>query len=149
MIIWSAPAEVRRRRNGDGALRGFTLLELACALFILTGGLFGVITMYHFGISKTRAINEYAIAMRAIENEVETLRAHPFSELADVEGGPFITEPNELDMLVNARPTVTVRDDFEGLSGLKRVIVTIAWTGENGRTIRKSITTLIADKGKA
>ena len=131
------------RRNAAG---GFTLLELTCALFILTFGMFGVIQMYHLGMAKTRVLNEYTQAMEALQNELETLRALPFESLRNVKHGPFVTQPRVLRRLVNARPRTTIRDYPESGGALKEVRVTLKWTSENGRTITKRLVTLIAQR---
>ena len=128
---------------------GFALIELIAALFILTVGMFGVIQMYHFGMAKMRAMNESDVAIRAVRNEIETLRSVPFDELQNVEDVPFRNETPAMADLVNVVPAVTVKDYGDGVGRLKEVTVAIAWTGEHGRTIRKSVTTLIADKGGA
>jgi len=126
---------------------GFALVELIAALFILTIGMFGVIQMYHFGMAKMHAMNESAVAIRAVRNEVETLRAVPFDELRNVEAGPFRSETPAVAELVNVVPAVAIKDYGDGTQRLKEVTVAIEWTGEHGRLIRKSVTTLIADKG--
>jgi Tfp pilus assembly protein PilV len=127
---------------------GTTLIELVAALFVITIGLFGVIEMYHFGINKIHALNEYKIAMRAVQNEIETLRALPFSELRNTDDGEFRSDTPEVATLVNATPAVTITDYAEGEKQLKHVEVSVKWTGEHGRTIEKRVTTLIADKGQ-
>jgi len=137
---------MNRNRRSARTCRGFALLELIAALFILTMGMFGVVQMYLFGLDKMRAMNETAVAMRAIQNEVETVRAMPFDELRNVEAGPFRSETPETAELVNAVPAVTIRDYDGGARRLKEVTVSIRWTGEHGRTITKRVTTLIADK---
>jgi len=130
-----------------GKSSGFALIELIAALFILTVGMFGVIQMYHFGMAKMCAMNESSIAIRAVRNEVETLRAVPFDELQNVESGPFRSEMPAVAELGNVVPAVTIKDYGDGTQRLKEVTVAVEWTGEHGRTIRKRVTTLIADKG--
>lgn len=125
---------------------GVTLLELTAALFVLTVGMFGVIRMYHFGLNKMHALNESAVATEAIQNEVETLRSLPFSELRNTKRGHFVSETPALSRLVNATPSVTISDFPGGPRRLKEVTVSIKWTGENGRTIQKKVTTLVRDK---
>jgi len=125
---------------------GMSLIELTAALFVLTVGMFGVIQMYHFGLNKMHALNETTVAMHAIQNEIETLRSLPFPELHNTDKGSFVSETPELSRLVNAKPNVTITDYAEASKRLKHITVSITWTGENGRTIQKSVTTLIADK---
>ena len=126
---------------------GFTMLELTAALFILTVGVFGVIQLFHFGIDKMHAVNETNLAMRAIQNEMETLRARPFAQLTNAEQAAFVSDIGEAAKLMNAHPSVTIRDHGTPDLRLKEVTVCMAWTGEHGRRIEKHVTTLIADKG--
>lgn len=130
--------------NRQSAISGYTLLELVAALFVLTVGMMGTVTTYHFGLEKIRAMRESAIAVRAAQNEVETLRATPFRDLTDRENAPFISASPDLDQLVHGTPAVTIRSQ-SGLP-LKEVAVSVRWSGDNGRTITKRVTTLIADK---
>ena len=125
---------------------GFTLIELTAALFILTVGILGVIQMFHYGIAKMHAVNENAIVVRALQNEIETLRSLPFDELIEVRDAPFRSVTPELGKLVNTRALVTIETEPDN-ARLQRVTASVAWSGEHGRTIRKSLTTLIADKG--
>jgi Tfp pilus assembly protein PilV len=125
---------------------GMSLIELTAALFVLTVGMFGVIQMYHFGLNKMHALNETTVTMHAIQNEIEMLRSLPFSELHNTDKAQFVSETPALSRLVNAKPHVTITDHGEASRRLKHVTVSITWTGENARTIQKSVTTLIADK---
>lgn len=126
-------------------IRGIALIELTCSLFIFSIGMLGVIQMYHVCISKTRVVDEYAIAMRAIENELESLRAMPFDELDDLDG-VFISNTPSLSKLVNALETTAVTEFGEDSANLRQVTATVKWTSEKGRTVTKSVTTLIAKK---
>ena len=156
-----------RRRAARG---GFTLLELMAALSVLTVGLLGAVQSYHFGLDKIRAMRESAIARGAVQNEIETLRALPFNQLADRENAPFASLAPDLSFrpegeipsttgispsgrndkcgilkpLVRATPSLTIRTRPEG--ALKEVDASIRWRGDNGRWIEKRLTTLIADK---
>ena len=127
---------------------GVTLLELIAALFVLTVGMFGVIQMYHYGLGKMHALNESAVAMEAVQNEIETLRSLPYSQLRNTDSGHFVSETPALARLVNATPRVRINDSSQGAKRLKEVTVSIKWTGENGRTIEKKVTTLIRDRGQ-
>ncbi|MFO7974000.1 MAG: hypothetical protein R6V12_05130, partial [Candidatus Hydrogenedentota bacterium] len=55
------------------------------------------------------------------------------------------TKPNCPD-LVNVRPHLRITPFGEGREDLLEVTVSIRWSGEHGRLIEKSLTTLIADK---
>ena len=136
-----------RHRHGVRSRRaGSMLIEMSCALFVITVGIFGVLQLYSLGMSKTRTVKEYAVATRALNNEIETLRALPFDALEEGRGLPFRSVCPELEGLRNATPTVAIIDKSAETLGMKRVRVRLRWTGEHGRTIDKGLTTLIARK---
>ncbi len=141
----------RLRPNSTSAMSqgGFTLLEVCVALAILTVGMIGVIQMYFFGLDKLRTVNEAAIARTLVQNEIEYLRALPFSELKNGYFESFTSQSLKDAGLLNAVGSVSVRDvpGFEGR--LKEVQVALRWTGEYGRVIEQQATTLIAEKGGA
>lgn len=122
---------------------GFILVELVAALFVFTIGVLGTIATYHYGVDRIREMRNSAAAMRAIQNEVEVLRATPLGQLEDRENAPFVTESMELDKLVNVAPTLTIRS-CDGLA-LKEVGVRVRWTGGYGRKVSRSVTTLIGE----
>jgi len=133
------------------ARNGFTLVELTCALFVISVGLFGVIHIYMRGMEKMNAINEYETALCALNNEMETLRATAWESQEPGEGLPFQSETPGVERLhlAETRTCIAVENDN---AALKRVTVRIRWTGEHGRRIEKKLTTLIArtdtNKGK-
>lgn len=143
----ACPAQMRIRRSSRRRPRsGFSLIELTCALFVITTGIFGVIQLYTLGLDKTKAANEYAIARTAIDNELETLRALPFEELKSGTAKSFRSRTPALEKLVNAKGIVVITDRTGDTRGLKQVEVILRWKGEYGRLIEKSMTTLIARK---
>lgn len=131
--------------NRNGKL-GVSYLEMTAALFVFSVGLMAAFQTFHFILSKTRAIKEDAIAMRTIENELETLRALPFEELPEAQT-EFRSDRTELDQLKDARGVVQITPYPANPSLLKQVEVTIHWTGDNGRRRKVSTATLIGDRG--
>ena len=134
------------RTNTRRSTAGFSLLELTAALFILAVGLFGTLQMYNVLAGKLLHVQESGIAARALNAEIETLRALPFSQLTERENGPFVSQPFGTDNLVNLTTRLTIQPHPDSRLKLKQVTATILWTGEHGRKIEKSITTLVADK---
>ena len=139
----------KQKHNARERRSGYSLIELLAAIAVLSAGLMGVIQTYHVGLEHIRTLREYAIARQAVQNEIETLRALPFEALQDRKNAPFVSSALDLDKLVNAAPAVTIRPSADPTLRLKRVSVAIRWTGENGRTLREGVATLIADKGGA
>ena len=139
-------AGMTRGREVLRADGGYSLVELIAALFVLTVGLLGTIQVYHFGLDRIRTMREGAMASRMVQNEIETLRARPFSELDHGENARFISGNPDAEVLVNATPSVTIRPYGSPNLRLKEVCVSLRWTGEHGRTLERAVTTLIADK---
>ncbi len=125
---------------------GVSLVELMCALFVITAGIMGSMQMYMIAMDKTRAVQEAAIAVQALLNETETLRALPFKDI--VAGDHvFQSDTPEVERLKDAVCRVRVTNRGEQGVALKELDVGIRWRGEHGRLIEKRIVTLIAEKG--
>jgi type II secretory pathway pseudopilin PulG len=125
------------------------LIELVAALSVLSIGLLGVVQSYHYGIDKIRTLREASVAGRAVQDQIEALRTMPFAKLTDRDKAALVDPAPDLSQLVNATPTLTIRPYSGSALRLKEVEVSIRWTGDNGRTMKRSATTLIADKEPA
>jgi type II secretory pathway pseudopilin PulG len=136
----------RTHTKYSNAKLGFSYLELTAALFVFSVGLMAAFQTFHFTLSRMRVIKEDSIAMRAIQNEIETLRGREFDAL-ETGVADFTADSAGLDQLKDARATVNVRPYEIGPAGLMQVDVVIRWTGDQGRLIEKSATTLIGDRG--
>jgi len=125
--------------------RGFSLVELTAALFIFSTALLGTFQLYHVGLNKIKVIGESRQAMQAVLNQAELIRSMPFSELTERQDAPFVGTVDDLDTLFQAKPALTIRNHPDPELKLKEVDVSVSWTGEHGRTITKTITTLVGD----
>lgn len=125
--------------------QGFQLIELMCATFIVTAGLFGMMQMYIHGLRNIRAVNEYETAQIVLGNEMETLRALPFSKLLIGMEQPFRSYTPNMERMHLA----TGKVDIEALAGgpdrLLKVTVRLQWIGDHGRLIQKLLITLRTD----
>ena len=131
-----------KRRQYMLTQKGSSLIELTCAIFVISVGLFGVIHVYLRGIEKMKTINEYETVLCALNNELETLRALPWETLEPGNDMPFRSETPGMEQLhlAEARTFIILEN---GYNRLKRVTVRIRWIGEHGRRIEKELTTLI------
>ena len=125
---------------------GVSLLELIAALFVFSVGLLGSLKMYDVALDKTRAMREAGIAVCALQNEVESLRAIPFEELTERSGAPFVSRTPDMDSLVQVSPAVDIHPYGDPAFALKEVHASVRWRGDNGRVIEKTVTTLIGKK---
>lgn len=137
----------RRRYKSRHNDAGFSLLELTVGLFVVSMGMFGVFTVYHAGLKQVRAAQENAAVLRALENELETLRAAPFASLTSGTGQPFRSVSPELERLVGAKAETAIAAVATLENRLREVEVHLTWRGQDGRLISKSLHTFIAATG--
>ena len=84
--------------------------------------------------------------MRAIQNEIETIRALPFDDLKSSERAEFRSRTPGIDMLTDVDARVSIKE-YDGWGGrLKEVDICVRWHGEHGRVISKNLTTLVSDR---
>lgn len=140
---------VRSQINCNRAGRlGMSMLELTAALFVFAVGLTAAFQTFHYTLSRMRVLKENGIAMRAIQNEMEALRVTDFAQL-DSRSYAFSEQPASLEQLANVNATVSLRPFESGNPGLLVAEVTVQWTGDQGRSMAKSATTLVGDRGGA
>lgn len=139
-------ANKMRDVHGLKANEGFSLIELTAAIFVASIVIFGTVKMYSFGLDKVRSTVESGIALRAIQNEIETLRSMPFDALEPIEDGAFVSKTDELDRLHMHVVRLTIRPRAEVPGDLYEVKAGVSWIGDNGRSIEKQVWTMIARK---
>jgi prepilin-type N-terminal cleavage/methylation domain-containing protein len=128
--------------------RGYTLIELVSAMGVLGIGLFAIVTSFHYGLEKVRAMQEMHTAQTVAQNRLELLRAVPFEELKEVENESMPMGP-ALEKLVRPKIEKTVRVHGDPVLNLREVEVRVSWTGDSGRPMQTSALTLIGNKGGA
>jgi hypothetical protein len=127
---------------------GFTLLELVTAMGMLGIGVFAVVTSFHYGLEKVRAVCISCTAQTVAQNELEKLRAAPYDELKLTEGTPLPATP-ALEKLVKVSMGKRVQVYGEPKLGLREVEVRISWIGDGARPMYASALTLVGNKGGA
>jgi hypothetical protein len=124
---------------------GFTLLEIIAAFTVATVGIFGALQVHLWTMDSMRAMREDNIALQAVANELETLKALPFEALVPGPGQAFRSDMAPLEALHLASPAVTITP--AEAPGLVEVKAEVRWVGEHGRRIERSLSTLIAARG--
>jgi len=117
---------------------------MSVALGVIVVTIFGVLTLYDRGMDRGRELNARSIAIRAVENEIETLRAMPFADLSPRTDAPFVSETPAVALLVDPEPRLTIAP--AGRDGLVEVTAALRYRA-GGRATEKAVTTLIARKG--
>ena len=130
--------QMRRQKRA-----GFATLEVVCALGIFAVMGFGSFQMYFFGIDRLKVSGERTIAVRALENEYERLRAVPMAELRELNDTQFILEMPELARLDRTKTAVSV-EPFESRGDVQQVTLTVSWFSRGGRVITEELTGLRA-----
>lgn len=120
---------------------GIVLLELVTALVIVSVGLLGIVQMYQIGVAKVRESQRRTIALHALDNEIETLRALPRSELPQGRNLPWRSDPAPIVGLHDAEATVDIQP-YAPNPDLMSVVVRIRWR-EGGRAVRREVATLM------
>lgn len=127
--------------------RGAALLEITCALFLITTGLFGVLQMYAHALEHTAWQVESDLAETVLSNELETVHAVGFGGLALGEHAAFLSDTRARNRLkgLATRRTVSPTPGVEAFA--RTVTVSVSWRARTGRTVEKSVTTIVADRG--
>lgn len=124
--------------------RGMALLESVTALFVAVVGLTGTLQMFQFSVDKIRTVEQYAIAGRVLQNELETLRAQPYDSLVESERREFLSASPELEALPVAEAYCVVRPGSSMPARIREVTVVVAWSTEHGRRAERRLTTFVA-----
>lgn len=126
------------------AQSGSTLIELTCALFLVTMGVFGAMTLHLRAMDGTRGLQQEAIALQALRNEIETLRAADFDSLVPGADEPFRTQDGLLERLFDGHGAVQISPT--PVVDLVEVSVRVDWKADSGRKAHQALTTRIARK---
>ena len=138
---------MRMKRRGWLSNDGVSLLEAMAALFVLSVGLMGLMQMFFVAMDTTKEVHEQDVAARAIQNELETLRAQGWIDgSTDSNDRPFVSVTPELQRLFNVKSSVQVRPYAENDAALREITVRVVWTSRHGRRVEKKATTLMRAK---
>jgi Tfp pilus assembly protein PilV len=128
-------------RTTRATLAGMALLEIVTALTIISVGLLGVVQMYQIGIDQIRQSQRRMAALRAIDDEIESLRALPLAERPAGENVPWHTHPVAFDLLVEPHATLNVAP-YSSSPDLTQVTVRLQWY-EGRRRVSREVVTLL------
>lgn len=134
---------MRTRMRTQGQ-RGASLVELTCAIFVISLGGFGALQMFSHATGETATFRDHEMATEILSNEIEARRAAGFAALAPGEGQPFISASPALEWLAEAEARVDVIDRSAGNRGLLELRVRLRWLVAHRRYAEREMTTLIA-----
>lgn len=121
-----------------GPSNGFALIELIAALFVLSVGVFGTLTLYYTGMERMRAQQQELMATAVLHYEMESVQA---MDAADLEAWSNAeTEPPGMHDLEDAEIERRVSERDGELFEVRAVL---RWRGAGGRLMERSLTTLV------
>ncbi|MFP4172668.1 MAG: hypothetical protein ACLFV4_07120 [Candidatus Hydrogenedentota bacterium] len=121
-----------------GPSSGLALTELIGALFVLSVGVFGTLTLYYTGMDRMRAQQQEGMAMAVLHYEMEPVHAMNAEDLeawsATETGAPGLQDLAEAKI---------ERGMAERDGNLYEVWAVLRWRGAGGRLMERSLTTLV------
>jgi Tfp pilus assembly protein PilV len=126
---------------------GFVLVELVASLAVLMMSGFGTIQIYYHGVDYLKYSQEHAMALQALQNELEHLRSQSYSQVTAQKSRPFAMDTPALRRLHRANATVAYRQVDEHLGNLVEVTLRVEWIGRRGYPLETSISTYVARSG--
>lgn len=134
--------------------RGFTLVEVMMASFVLVFVLLGTLTALQQGFTLLDTARNTTLAGQVIQSEIEDLRLRPWVSLptsgtidlaASIGGSLNIAEREALAKRFTAIRTIT---DVSGReANFKNVTVSVTWTDLGGRSHIRNYQTLLGRNG--
>lgn len=124
--------------------KGFTLVEALFASSIMAIGLVAVITAVYLQATILNKNREHTIASLAAQGEIENIRGMKFNDILPLASFDEDDAPG-LAYLKNAEGKVKVDDSYG--SDIKRVSVTVTWNSIDGKTLHKTMATLVTRNG--
>lgn len=122
---------------------GLGTTDIVASLAVLSIIGFGAFGLYHNGIDQLRVSTERTIAVRALENEVERLRALPLSEMETQVDAAYRVSMPELEGLRDAAMSIEV-DAYEESTEARVITARVRWHSHAGRIISEELTALRA-----
>ncbi len=130
--------------------RGFTLIEALIASLIMAVGLFAAGTAIYTQFTSLNENREKTIATLTAQGEIEFLRGKPFDNITtrafykdEAPGLEYLHYGSSFgkgDIVVDSA-------GFTSNSNVERVSVTVTWDSINGKTLQKTMATLMTKGG--
>lgn len=109
--------------------RGFSLIELVIAIFILAIGILGYMSLFGSSIRGTTFSREYTLAATMGQSQIDTLLSTSFSNsnLSPGTHGPFTF----LEDRFSANTTYTVDYNATAFAPYRKIALQVNWTSNN------------------
>jgi hypothetical protein len=157
------PSGRARRRRADS---GFTILEVAMSAFVMAFGIATSIVAMQTGFKTIDVARGTTIASQILQSEMERLRLMSWTNLVTLStavdavapipaGSPAGVEKFDGAAYFSANPDVagkfiitrTVSPDGSRPADIMNIIISVQWTGFDGRSHTRSFTSMYAKNG--
>jgi len=122
--------------------QGGTLVEVMITTLILSIAMVGTITIFAQCNIFVNGLREHSIINNALNEGLEEIRGMSYSSLT----APATFTAAGLSELNDATGTLTLEDTF-GNSNIRKVTLTVNWTGIERRSMSKSMVAYVTNNG--
>ncbi len=146
----------RARRSSRYSERGFSIIEIVLATFVMTFALATSILTLQAGFRGLADARDTTLASQIMQSEIERIRLMPW----DLPGGNGISqlaasEPLNLATMFTSNPAVaakfnltrTVAPDDTRAADVKKIGLTVTWKSYDGRNHTRSMSTIYSKHG--
>lgn len=120
--------------------KGFTLVEVLVAIFVLTIGIAGLIASFNASSKQIRSSNNIFLASRLAQDKIEELKNIDYVNLTD----KIVSESTLVGCYAATRIYTITTIDIPALDAFKQIDITISWN-EAGRNFQRSFVTYRAN----
>jgi Tfp pilus assembly protein PilV len=148
MLSMSSRASSRRRSLRDPSrskIRGFTIVEVAMAAFVLALGITTSITTMQYGMRMVDTARNMTLAGQIMQSEMEILRLQNWAQIVALSAStvvdPSTTITSGMGTSLDATLTTIASRftctrtvaDISGKADMKKITLRVAWNGVDGR----------------
>lgn len=127
--------------------RGFSLVEVMVATFVLALGITTAITTLQYGFNAVDNARNYSYSAQFMQSEMERLRLKNWSQLSDLQNSGVTTVATD-DTASSARTALTCKRVITDVkSDMKQITLISNWQGHDGRPHTARFITLYSKAG--
>ena len=120
--------------------KGFTIIELLVAIFVLVVGIVGVLNAFPLGVQVEKSAQMATIATQLSQAKMEEIISKSFTDISSESkqplASPFSAYSREVEVVCYDPNGVTLPPDCPD-TGIKKIKVTVSWKSPLGVSTKK------------